>query len=619
MGCATSKVTILGNSNHILKTSKSGDTYSIYGRTFDVREISPLQLELFAWREKLGENDGFVNPEYHFRQAFALMYPKFKMHKWVDMEIEAYCNYKVINVIGHTRASKTFTFAYIVYLDYCANPFETMISLATVTFSGLRTRMWSDLMSAVEQSRIPSTMFKITSSSADMSITNAPEKGLTREQNLARQKFMIQGLAVSKQKDSAARIQGMHAPRRIVVLDEAQGLPDAIYDAEKNAQSAPYGKFIRLANPEDRYSVFGRECEPKTGWDTVHDTDLAWPTKQKDSICLHLDGFQCHNMELHYKKERGEITKEEYEKNLLPFQPTAEYFLGLDPDSITYWKFGKGYFPPDGLITKVFNDMFLASAAHDNESFVYGGTTIACLDPAFEHDDCVLQIFEYGKKRNGQWHVNCLSSHKIVPKIGGFGGSKPKDYQIAKQVTDICKANGIRPENFIMDKSGNGRGVYAIMQVEWDGSIEGCEFGGKATKRLLREGDDQPCNEKYAYFVDELWFRAAEWMRYGDVTGLNNLDNETKDDLSSRLYNQKSKDNDLLRVESKKDMKSRIGKSPDFGDAFCLFAELLARKGIIPGLKNTDGERIKSSNKSALERARKVNAIYEDSFSSAAF
>jgi hypothetical protein len=597
--------------------NKSETAFKIYGREWQMPQWTPLGLELFAYKNRLGPNEGFVDAEYHFRKAFAIMYPKFQMHEWVDLELWAYCNFDVINVIGHTRASKTFTFAFIEYLDYCAAPLDTIISLTTVTFPGLKDRMWSDMMNAVQSARLPSGIFKVNSSSNDLSITNAPDPALSKEENFSRQKFQIKGMATSKQKDSAARIQGMHSPRRIIVEDEAQGLPDAIFEAEKNLQSAKYSKVVRLANPEDRWSTFGRLCEPENGWESVTDSDLVWKTKHPNSVCLHLDGFQCHNVKLHHKLANGEITQAQYDDNVLAFQPDYKYFSSLDPDTLAYWKYAKGYFPPDGLILKVFSDSFLMSATREPETFIYGGVKIACMDPAFEHDDCVLQIFEYGRKKNGLWHVNCISTHKLVPKMGGAGGRKPKDYQLATMAKEVCIANRVEPKNFIMDKSGNGRGVYAIMQVEWDEAIQGCEFGGKASDRLLREGDPQKCNEKYAYFVDELWFRAAEWMRYGDVTGIHYLDSETKDDLSSRYYDETN--TSLLKVEKKKDMKARIGKSPDFGDAFCLFAELLARNSIIPGLKDSDGVRAKGSNKSALDRAKRVNQIYEDEFSQPEF
>jgi hypothetical protein len=42
-------------------------------------------------------------------------------------------------------------------------------------------------------------------------------------------------------------------------------------------------------------------------------------------------------------------------------------------------------------------------------------------------------------------------------------------------------------------------------------------------------------------------------------------------------------DGKRMVAETKKELKARIGRSPDHGDAFCQFAELMVRKGLLGG------------------------------------
>jgi len=242
-----------------------------------------ISVELAAYRWGQTREKGGLGKEQHFRNAFKLMWPKFKMHKWMDMLITAWCTERFTIILGHTRASKTYGTSYLGYLDFCADPYNTWTSMTTVTFEGLRSRMWSDLMSAVETASIPSP-FKVTDNSNELKIYLDVE-GAKKDR-----KYQIEGFATSKTKDAAERIQGKHANRRRLILDEAEGLPSAVYEAEANAASAEDFVSFKLANPLDRLSVFGQQYEPKGGWGSITDTDLTWRSK-KASLFYTLTGY----------------------------------------------------------------------------------------------------------------------------------------------------------------------------------------------------------------------------------------------------------------------------------------------------------------------------------------
>lgn len=581
-------------------------TFRRYGCLWEKEQTTDLAIELWCYRNNWKESDGGLGKQKHFLKAFHMMWPKFAWHLWMEMLVEAWCKERVFTVIGHTRATKTYGCARLAYLDYLAAPLETWTSLTTVTFDGLKSRMWSDLLSGIGQAKYHCP-FRIMSNSGEMKIYPKKESGLSDAENKEREKYQIEGFATSKTKDSAGRIQGKHAPRRRLVLDEAQELPAAIFEAEVNAMSADDFISVRLANPVDKLSVFGTECcEPAEGWEAITDTDLFWRTKG-GHLVLHFDGLQCHNMRVKELHDAKAITDKQYKDRILPFMISPEYVeevrASKGENSLEWWKYVRGFFPPDGTVGKVFPEVIIERMKKHVE-FDFEPTPIAMLDPAFEYDDCVIQFGDFGKLRDGRYAINFTETERIRTKLGKE--YDPKDYQIAYAVRELCKARGIKPENYIQDCTGNGRGVLAILQKEWGRECHGCAFGGSPTERPINTNDATKCKELFVYFVDELWFRMSEWATAGLVGGITRLDKLTLQDLGQRRYTLQG---NKRRVETKNEVKKELGRSPDYGDAFVLASELLARKGIY-----ADGIGKRSTGANTEERRKRVarvNSIYQ--------
>lgn len=537
-------------------------TLRIYG--LEVPADAPrIAVELQAYRERLGPEVGALGPAAHFRNAFLLMWPKYEMSRWVEELIDAYCSTNCLVVIGHQRASKSYTLAHLLYLDYCADPNRTLTSIATVTFEGLKLRMWSDLLKAIETASIPFPM-AVRSSTNELRIYPAEAKSESTE------KFQIHGMAINNNKDAEGRIRGGHAPRRRIVLDEAQDIAAPIYEAMVNPMSAPDAKCVLLSNPVEKLSKFGEWCEPEGGWGSVTENDLKWRTK-KGGICLHFDGLKSPAVLEPKKRWTGLLTAENIEQVK---QAHGE-------DSTQWWALIRGWFPPDGLVARVFPSGTIEKGK-PSLAFDFRPRPCASLDPAFEHDNCVLHFGNWGKLRDGRDAITGTESVVIKPVVGA--GQDPKDYQVARGVKRECLARGVAPADFIMDKSGGGRGVFAILQVEWSPQVQGVEYGGACTVRPIVHGGS-PANEGFRFFVSELWFRARYLIESGQLAGLSLLHPSTIEDLTARRYELVSvTQGKVQQVEKKEDMKKRLGRSPDFGDALVQFGELLARKGATAGI-----------------------------------
>jgi hypothetical protein len=451
--------------------------------------------------------------------------------------------------------------------------------------------MWGDLMRAYEA--MPAylkVMFKVYSSSNRMNLMVADA---TRDMD----KYIIEGMATSRTADASGRIRGKHAPRRRVILDEADDMPPVIYETFPNIMSDPDVKIIDISNATDRYSMFCKAAEPKNGWDSITDTDQHWFTK--GGLCLHFDGLQNPNIVSGGKRCTYMMNQKRVD------EIKAEY----GESSKEWWSFVRGFPPPDGVVAKVWPS-FSIERAKDTIVFDFKPEMVATLDPAYEHDDCVLILGEKGKLRDGKICVQATKSIKIKTKSGV--SDIPKDYQITREVMQICKDADVAPHNFIMDKSGNGRSVWSKLMMEWSNQIIGIEYGGEATERPMRYGDPAKANEMVQKFVSELWFRARYMAEAGCLRGLTNLDPKTLEDLNTRRYERKEMTHGTrMIVETKDVLKKRLGRSPDYGDAFCQFAELVTRQ-MSDSIAIEEKKDLRLSWQYNRMRASRVNARYID-------
>lgn len=153
--------------------------------------------------------------------------------------------------------------------------------------------------------------------------------------------------------------------------------------------------------------------------------------------------------------------------------------------------------------------------------------------------------------------VLCFRKGRIVIKTESY--SKKSTVEIANILTkEIRESN---PARIFLDVGGVGAGVYDILIDRGYGKlVRGINFGEKAIY------DDRYYNKRA-----EMWGEANEWLKKDIGVQIPN-DDELIDDLCS--VNKKYDNKGRLQLESKDDVKKRIGRSPDKADAFVLtFAE----------------------------------------------
>lgn len=109
-----------------------------------------------------------------------------------------------------------------------------------------------------------------------------------------------------------------------------------------------------------------------------------------------------------------------------------------------------------------------------------------------------------------------------------------------------------RPDAVFIDE-GNGGGVIdRLRQLGHD--VIGVHFGGKASR------------PRYVNKRTEMWFEVRDWLASGGVIP-NHM--QLKQDLATPTYKFTSAQ-DVYSLEPKDEIKKRIGRSPDLGDALAL-------------------------------------------------
>ena len=170
----------------------------------------------------------------------------------------------------------------------------------------------------------------------------------------------------------------------------------------------------------------------------------------------------------------------------------------------------------------------------------YGAYIIGC-DPAREGDDSTTFIRRQGR------HVWGLEIHNKLDDMAKAG--------LARKILETEKV-----DRMLIDRGG-GSGMHdRLVEMGFGKRVSLVNFGGKA---------HDP--DKYKNRRAEMWDALREWLESDLATQIPDMD-LLQADLTSVSYKYTS--TTQLQLEPKSDIKKRIGKSPDVGDALALtFAE----------------------------------------------
>lgn len=500
-----------------------------------------------------------------YKSAAQLAWPWFKQNEWTDKIWACIEKYDRLCIMGHAAASKTFTASIWFLLDWIAYAETTSLIITSTTIGSMDARIWADFKILWTKSRIDL--------SSIASILDA--KRLIR-QSISNAKAAVHGITAESD-DAQTKIQGLHMPRNRVIIDEADNpYAASIWPALTNLGAMGHMKWVALANPSDKNSHFGFQCEPKDRrWDEIDpDRDFEWEGKLGAHV-LRLDGLESPNI----KSGKDEY---EYLLNNLTVQQTRD---DKGTNSPEWWTMVRAFYPPEGLVSTIFPGGLISKC--DKPITWYGATVPAAFcDPAFEGgDSCSLCLGKYG--RLAQSPERTVIEVERFIKIKRKDTSKPLAFDFAEQIVGHLRSHGVTPRNFGIDTTGTQGPFADIIEQMFGKGIMRVTFGGSATKMRVTNEDTGVAKERYKNFVTELWYVAREWCRLGLVYV--KASRELRIQLESRRYELKGKDSasgrEVIMAEPKTVMKARGLGSPDEGDSFCGFIHLVRMhsQGFVPG------------------------------------
>lgn len=481
------------------------------------------------------------------------------------------------NVIfwGAAATGKSAKAAIWVLGNWLAEQQYTTVILTSTSRDKLSDRIWSDLVLWIGKSRVDLKKF--------LEVINSE---LEVRWNANDRKGMISGEAVKSGgsvDEAVDKLKGIHNRRVITVIDEMTATPKAIVTACRNLNKGTQEfQLLGMANPRRKDDPCGERSEPLNGYGSIDvETSVFWETEF--GCVVRFDGLKnpgLNDPRLYFYPTREQLDDDAKEAGGIN---SPEYYSGV-----------RGWIAPTGDSTTVMDEALLDQFEVEKPAIFKGLFEMAAfLDPSFEGGDRrVLYPAKFGEFVDGKQGIEYLPP--IVVGIDASTDVRWIHYAISDAVQKLCEnytINGekhpVEPRNFMMDTTGEGGGLFSVMSGRWSEKIRSCEFGGGAEKTQISPARPTTYFELYGNRVSAMWYRMRRYIEGGQVRGLS--DPTTRKELTSRDKTIKS---GKTNIESKKDMKKRGLRSPDFADAAVIGAEFLYVTGVQPAGKTGGGATI---------------------------
>lgn len=310
--------------------------------------------------------------------------------------------------------------------------------------------------------------------------------------------------------------QGIHARYVLVVLDEACGMPQALWDAASSLASNVHGRILAIGNPDDPQSHFATVCGADT-WNTIK-----------------ISAFDSPNF-------TGEPVPELVREMLVSDRWVQERAAEWGEDSPTYTAKVLGEFPTDA-----------------EDGVVPNSWAQACRWLGLEGTGDVeagLDVSGGGADRSVLWiRQGPVALGKRVKR------AEKDPLKLAEWVLEAVREHKIRVVK--VDATGVGWGICGILDGWHRDGLHDCV----TVPVMVGEAADD--DEQFLNRRAEIWWMARELSRLRQWD-LGALDDDDLAELTAAKYHNLNPRR-RTQVEKKEDLIKRIGKSPDSADALIL-------------------------------------------------
>lgn len=343
-----------------------------------------------------------------------------------------------------------------------------------------------------------------------------------------------QWFAIGLSTNEPERFQGHHANDLLLVVDEASGVNEGIFEAAEGFLTAEGAKVLLIGNPTKVGGQFYRAfSSERATWHQIHISVFDSPNYTGEHVPA----------DVKRAMPRGTWAEEKAQQ--------------WGAESAIYQVRVEGKFPDTGDDTVIGLNLVEAAQARELEPGI--PVVIACDVARFGDDETVIAVREDQRVRIRERYIGKPTTH-TSGRVAEIAGEFPRD-----QV------------QIVIDDAGVGGGVTDQLRAAgWSVTA----FGA---------GEQARDPKSFPNRRSELWFQGAAQMEDLDLDD----DEQLAADLSSPRY---SFDLKLRRVVEKKDeTKKRLGRSPDRADAVLLTLVAPQRgvvgipQGQIPGTRHGAG------------------------------
>jgi hypothetical protein len=583
----------------LIKQAQKMPTFQQYGLNWP-QGTDPLLVEMHCikkggvWTEK-GQKLG-MGLSFHYEQMRKLIWPHLDDHRWHRIcRDEIFRPGSTVTVLmGPGSSGKTHEASWTYLCEYFCFPQETCVLVSSTDIRGLRLRVWGEIAMlwdmAIKRydwlpghlldSKLAITTDSLDDGDIDDRSMRDMRKGIIGIPTVQNGKFIGLGKWV-----------GIKQKRVRLIADEASMMGSTFLSAFANLNKNENFQAIVLGNPNDPLDPLGKAAEPKEGWSDDYlepDKTSVWDTRFMNGRCVNLIGLDSPNMDF----PADQPTRYRYLISRKKIDETLSFF---PKDSVEYYSQCVGSMKI-GTMAKRVIDRKTCLKFGAFEDVVWAGssriTKIAALDASYGGDRCALTLGEFGMDKDNRLILS--TSQPVIVPISVKSTDLPED-QISLFCRSYCEKHGVEPGNFFHDSTGRGTLGTSLARI-WSNECNPVEFGGSPSERpvTLDWYIDDPetgirrlklASEHYAHFVDELWYSVRYSIEGGQLC---NLPQEVMEEGALRKWDWvKNK----VRLETKIDMKERVGRSPDLFDSLAILVEGARRRGFsINKLSNKDAK-----------------------------
>lgn len=320
--------------------------------------------------------------------------------------------------------------------------------------------------------------------------------------------------------------QGIHAERVLVVIDEACGVPDTLWDAASTLTSNDLSRTLAIGNPDDPESRFGKVCKPGSGWSVIN-----------------IDAYDTPNF-------TNEDVPDQIRRELISVKWAEKKKLEWGVDSPLYIAKVRGRFPEDAA-DGVVPASWIARCRRPPLPLSEDGVAVGGLDVGESHDRTVL--FERRGAVAGRY------------KIINHGGDA---MTAVGNVVALINEWGL--ERVVIDVVGSGWGVASRLRElsrHHNPTDPDCAHSAHIVPFHAGEASSQPTI--YANKRAELWWKVGRAMSRDGAWDLSAIPDDCVAELiEPKYYLDGSKQR--IQVEAKAEVIKRLGRSPDVADALLM-------------------------------------------------